>query len=269
MVTPLNGANRPFDECHLRTGRIAAAPRPTGRPLAGARIRAVLLLFDIDGTLLLRASADHAAALRDALEHVYGAVPQGRVPAAGRTDTAIARDLAALAGVSGERFDAGLGDFRAVCAEAFALRCPPSLDEHLAPGIAELLEGIAGRDGVELSLVTGNYEGIARLKLERAGIGHHFRAGQGGFGSDSEHRDELPPIARARAGGYPRERTIVIGDTPLDIACARADGLRVLAVATGSFGAEALRDADGVAGDGFELAELLRRELAAQRTSRL
>ena len=73
-----------------------------------------------------------------------------------------------------------------------------------------------------------------------------LRAGQGGFGSDAEDRDELPPIARARAGGYPRERTIVIGDTPLDIACARADGVRVLAVATGIFAADELSDADAV-----------------------
>jgi phosphoglycolate phosphatase-like HAD superfamily hydrolase len=185
------------------------------------------------------------------------------VPAAGRTDTAIARDLAALAGVGGARFEAGLPEFQAVCADAFAARCPPSLDAHLAPGITELLDGVAARDGVVLSLVTGNYEGIARLKLDRAGIGHHFPPGQGGFGSDSEHRDELPPIARARAGGYPRERTLVIGDTPLDIACARADGLRVLAVATGSFGVEDLCEADLVAADGLELATLLGRELEA------
>lgn len=216
----------------------------------------MLLLFDIDGTLLLGASADHAAALRLALDRVYGAVPEGRVPAAGRTDTAIARDLAALAGVSGERFDAGLDEFKAVCAEAFAARCPPSLDGHLAPGVAELLAAVARRDGIELSLVTGNYEGIARLKLERAGIGHHFAAGQGGFGSDSEHRDELPPIARARAGGYARERTIVIGDTPRDIACARADGVRCLAVATGPHPAEELAGADAVARPG-ELATVL------------
>ena len=57
----------------------------------------------------------------------------------------------------------------------------------------------------------------------------------------------LPPIARARAGGWPRERTVVIGDTPRDIACARADGVRVVAVATGPFGVEELADADAVA----------------------
>jgi phosphoglycolate phosphatase len=230
----------------------------------------VLVLFDIDGTLLLGASREHAAALREALARVYGVSVTQRVPAAGRTDTAIARDLAALAGVSAERFDAGLERFREDSAALFALRCPQSLEDRLAPGMRELLEALARRADVRCSLVTGNYEAVARLKLERAGIGHHFGPGQGGFGSDSERRDELPAIARARAGAYPREQTILIGDTPLDIACARADSVRVLAVATGPHAASELAHADGVAADGWELAALLEPALAApQRTSRL
>ena len=90
-----------------------------------------------------------------------------------------------------------------------------------------------------LALVTGNLEPIARLKLRAAGIVRHFAPGQGGFGSDSEDRSDLPPLARERAaagnGGapWPREQTVVIGDTPRDIACARADGVHVVAVATG------------------------------------
>ena len=94
--------------------------------------------------------------------------------------------------------------------------------------------------------MTGNYERVARLKLARAGIGDWFPAGQGAFGSDAEERERLPPIARSRAGDWPRERTVVIGDTPRDIACARADGLRVVAVTTGPFGVDALADADAV-----------------------
>ena len=101
-------------------------------------------------------------------------------------------------------------------------------------------------DEFRFSLVTGNYERVARLKLARAGIGSWFPEGQGGFGSDAEDREALPPIARERAGGWPRERTVVIGDTPRDIACARADGLRVVAVTTGPYGVEALADADAV-----------------------
>jgi phosphoglycolate phosphatase-like HAD superfamily hydrolase len=114
--------------------------------------------------------------------------------------------------------------------------------------------------------VTGNYEPIARLKLARAGLGHHFDAGQGGFGSDAEERGLLPAIARRRAAAadgtpHPREQTIVIGDTPRDIACARADGLRVVAVASGPYPVGALADADAVAPDGFALREVLAREL--------
>ena len=113
----------------------------------------------------------------------------------------------------------------------------------MLPGIPELLAGLAGRDaGARSSLVTGNYEPVARLKLARArASGRFFAAGQGGFGSDAEDRAVLPAIARRRAGAdgvaaSPRERTIVIGDTPRDIDCARADGVRCLAVATGPSG---------------------------------
>ena len=112
-------------------------------------------------------------------------------------------------------------------------------------------------DAYRSSLVTGNFERVARLKLARAGIGEHFDEGQGGFGSDAEAREALPPIARARAGDWPRERTVVVGDTPRDIACARADGLRVVAVTTGPFTADALAEADHVASGAAELAPLL------------
>jgi phosphoglycolate phosphatase-like HAD superfamily hydrolase len=114
--------------------------------------------------------------------------------------------------------------------------------------VADVLAALGGRpDAFRFSLVTGNFERIARLKLARAGIGHWFPEGQGAFGSDAEDRAVLPPLARERAGGWPRERTVVIGDTPRDIACARADGLRVVAVATGPFELSQLADADAVA----------------------
>jgi phosphoglycolate phosphatase len=233
----------------------------------GGRRQPVLLLFDIDGTLLLRASDAHRDAIHDGLREVFGVVdPAGMSIAspAGRTDSEIARELLAAAGGDAADFDARLEEFRRVCAASFARVCPASLAGHVAPGIADLLAGLGG---ARLALVTGNYEPIARLKLARAGIGHHFEAGQGGFGSDAEERGLLPAIARRRAGDpdgtpFPRERTIVIGDTPRDIACARADGVRVIAVATGPFPVDALSDADGVAADGFALRALLARELA-------
>jgi phosphoglycolate phosphatase-like HAD superfamily hydrolase len=231
----------------------------------------MLILFDIDGTLLQDASRDHALALRAALEDVYGVSDLPRsVSAAGRTDIEIARAMLLTHGLDAQRIDDGLDELRARACAEFARVCPRDLSPCVTPGIAALLGSLAARADARLSLVTGNLEPIARLKLTRAGIGHHFPLGQGGFGSDSEDRTELPAIARRRAGqpgeigwaSYPRERTLVVGDTPRDIACARADGVRCVAVATGPFPASDLRAADAVATDGVELATVLERELA-------
>jgi phosphoglycolate phosphatase-like HAD superfamily hydrolase len=225
----------------------------------------LLLLFDIDGTMLLKASAEHVASIHAALREVHGIADPAAagVAAAGRTDGEITRQILVRNGVGAERIDARAADVRDVTCEEFGHRCPPDLRDRVAPGIAELLDELAGRDDVLSALLTGNFEPIARLKLERAGLGHHFADGQGAFGSDHEDRAALPPIARHRAAvngrPHPRERTVVIGDTPADVACARADGVRCLAVASGPYPAEDLRGADGVAADGVELAGLLAR----------
>jgi phosphoglycolate phosphatase-like HAD superfamily hydrolase len=241
----------------------------------------VLLLFDIDGTLLLRASAAHAAALLEALHVVHGVTAREQgVQAAGRTDADIARQLLVHAGVSAEQIDARADDVRIAACEAYARLCPDDLSDRVAPGMAALLERMAAREDTTMALVTGNYEPIARIKLRAAGIGRYFATGQGGFGSDDEDRAMLPAIARRRAGSaaaagddgeprpWPRARTAVIGDTPRDIACARADGVRVAAIATGPFGPEALRAADAVARDADELGAVLEHWLA-MGTSRL
>ena len=182
------------------------------------------------------------------------------VEAAGRTDLAIARDLLLAAGVPREEIAARAAEVAERAVAAYADLCPQDLSPRLAPGIVELLDALADRpETFRLSLVTGNLEPVARLKLRRAGIGHHFPAGQGGFGSDHAKRAELPPIARARMSHppWPRERTVVIGDTPRDIACARADRVRVAAVATGPFAVEALADADAVGDDARALLPVL------------
>ena len=219
----------------------------------------MLLLFDIDGTLLLKASAAHAQAVHEALREVYGvadpAVP--KVQAAGRTDAEIARAICLHHDVSAERFDAGFDDFRAACVAAYARLCPADLSAHVAPGMLAVLEALATREGVRLAVLTGNLEPIARIKLARAGLARFFEEGQGSFGSDHEDRIELPAIARARAGDYPREQTVIIGDTPRDIACARADRVRVVAIATGPYSADELRGADAVARNVDELGSLL------------
>ena len=222
-----------------------------------------LLLFDIDGTLLLKAHPEHRDALHASMHDVYGIADPAapHVEAAGRTDVEIARHIALLSGLSADRFERRLDEFREACVEHYAHLAPDDLSATVAPGMGGLLEGVSTRDGFRLSLVTGNLEPIARIKLERAGLGHYFERGQGGFGSDHEDRTELPAIARRRAGEndepYPSRHTVVIGDTPRDIACARADDCRALAVATGPFGADELTAADAVASDARALAPLI------------
>jgi phosphoglycolate phosphatase len=223
-----------------------------------------LLLFDVDGTLVFRASREHAVALREAMREIHHLTAEqaaAPVDAAGRTDGEIARLVLLQAGVDAAAIDAHASDVVALACERYVALCPEDLSDRVIAGIPALLESLAARPDVRLSLVTGNFEPVARLKLERAGIGSWFAAERGGFGSDSEDRTVLPGIARERAGDgsvpFPAARTIVIGDTPRDIACARADGVRCVAVATGPIPIDQLQDADGVAADAHELGRVL------------
>jgi len=229
----------------------------------------VLLLFDIDGTLLLRASDAHRDAIHAALREVHGVRDPGAlrgIDPSGRTDGEIARGILLAHGVSAERIDDRRAAVEEAACRAYAELCPPELASAVSPGMGELLDELAHRPGVSLALLTGNFEPVARLKLARAGLGRFFPRGQGAFGSDGEDRAGLPAIARRRAGHdgapHPRERTLIIGDTPRDIACARADGVRCVAVATGRFSESELADADAVARDARALAPLLETMLA-------
>lgn len=226
----------------------------------------LLLLFDIDGTLVRGATEAHAAALHHALREVHGLpeIERARtlgIDPAGRTDGEIARLLLLAHDVSAERIDARADDVREACCEAYARLCPPDLSGTVLPGVPRLLELLHGREQVHVTLLTGNYECVARIKLRAAGVGRWFERGQGAFGSDSEDRAELPEVARIRAGRanepHPRERTVVIGDTPRDIACARADEVRCFAVTTGKYPAADLAAADAVADDADALLGLI------------
>jgi phosphoglycolate phosphatase len=209
----------------------------------------MLLLFDIDGTLLRGAAEAHRIALYAALQAVHG------------IDAGTVRSTLSPAG----RIDDRALDVREECCRIYVEIVSEDLSHTVVPGMGELLAWLSSHEDVVLSLVTGNFETIARVKLKRAGIGRYFPSGQGAFGSDAEDRAALPPIARRRAGPtghpYPRERTIVVGDTPRDIACAHADDLRCFAVPTGPFPAADLTQADAVAASTAELRDLLRAAL--------
>ena len=200
-----------------------------------------------------------------ALREIHGVDAPTPAPGtrAGRTDGEIARLILAEAGIAGPRVDECAAAVREHACRAYEQLVPADLSDRVLPGVEAVLNELSEQDRVTLGLLTGNFEPIARLKLERAGIGHYFTVGQGAFGSDSEDRAALPAIARARAGAdgvpYARSETVVIGDTPRDIACARADQVRCVAVATGPFGADQLIGADAVARDASELPVALRR----------
>jgi phosphoglycolate phosphatase len=184
----------------------------------------LLLLWDIDGTLLRYGGArEHAAALTQALSETYGvdlpadAVQQVRPM--GKTDRQIAREVLAAVGVQATPGDEWVARVWELYQEADLSR----LRQGAMNGAAEALEWAAGAGHVN-ALLTGNIEPVAHHKLAAAGLDGWFERGQGAFGSDAEDRRELVPIARARAGGWTAERTVVIGDAPGDVACALADG---------------------------------------------
>lgn len=210
-----------------------------------------LLLFDVDGTLV-RCGREVGMAFFDALARVFGPAAAARAreaaPAysfAGRTDPRIVIDLMASAGVGRAECVACLDAVRGAYLERLAHRFDPSRT-LVFPGVHALLERLAGCEHVTLALLTGNWEGGARVKLASAGLDRYFAFGA--YGDDGIERRELPPVALARArgvlgGAAAPQRVVVIGDTRHDVDCALAHGLRVLAVATGRDDEESLRAA--------------------------
>lgn len=224
----------------------------------------LLLLFDIDGTLLSYGGArEHAAALVQALSEVYDLeLPEDavrRVGPWGKTDQRIAREILESAGLPPERIDARREDWIERTAELYEQANLDRLADGAAPGAAQALEW-ARDQGHASALLTGNIEPIAHLKLGAAGLGEWFERGQGAFGSDAEDRNELVPVALERAGGWDARRTVVIGDAPGDVECALAGGARCIAI-TGQFDEAQLAGADAwIAGLG-EIPETLGKAL--------
>lgn len=203
-----------------------------------------LVLFDVDGTLCLTGGAG-GRAMTIAFEEVFG-VADGfaGIPMPGRTDQIILADaIDRLAKPTDPSLVARFRDryFLSLREEI----TKPGRGRHgVMPGIRELLDALAGRDEAILGLVTGNYLEGARIKLEYFGLWHCFRCGA--FGDDACERNDLVPIAIGRAlpcgfSSHPPDGVVVIGDTPLDVACARAAGARAIAVATGSSTVDELR----------------------------
>lgn len=200
-----------------------------------------LVLFDIDGTLVRGGPAKEA--FHDAMLRVFGtAGPIEHHDFSGKTDPQIARELLVCAGLSPSRIADGLPALWAAYVGELERRLA-ELPMRLLPGVVRVIETLEAERDVALGLVTGNIVEGADLKLASAGLGDRFAVG--GFGSDDEVRNHLPGIAIRRAVEnwgveFSADSVVVIGDTPLDVACGRHCGTRTVAVATGRFEREEL-----------------------------
>ena len=196
----------------------------------------LLVLWDVDGTLV-RTAGHGGLAFEEAFRAVVGRDPEP-VEYAGRTDRQIAQAM--LGG--------GPGDTPRILEElaaALELRKDVMATEGYAyPGVPEVLEALHRRDDVINSLLTGNIQANAVVKVSAFGLEPWLDFEVGAYGSDPhEERSDLVAVARERAAAKYGEPTgaVLVGDTPLDVRAAREAGARAVAVATGFADPEALR----------------------------
>jgi phosphoglycolate phosphatase-like HAD superfamily hydrolase len=199
-----------------------------------------LVLWDLDGTLVQFGDVGREM-FRDAIEAVVGRPPDDAMLAtvafAGRTDLEIALELLATSGVAdGERHLPALVDALAVALAARKAALPTR--GRALPGAREALAALHGQLGTVQSVLTGNVAANAAVKLAAFGLERFVDLDVGGYGSDHRERPRLVGVARARAaakygGEFTPAETVLIGDSPLDVAAALASGARCVAVASG------------------------------------
>ncbi|HKO84493.1 MAG TPA: haloacid dehalogenase-like hydrolase [Actinomycetota bacterium] len=242
-----------------RAARNPVDRRDQGDRHGGARSR-FLVLWDIDGTLVQAGDVGRDI-FTEAFQAVLGRAPNqvaARMLAmAGRTDPEIALEFLAaheIAEAEGERH---LPAFSEALATALAAKAALIRERGRAlPGAREILAALGRSDGVVQSLLTGNVQPNALLKLASFELDGYLDFDVGGFGSDNRHRPSLVEVARAKAEGkygtaFAGPATVLVGDTPLDVDAGQAGGARVVAVATGPYGVAELEatGADAVLAD--------------------
>lgn len=202
-----------------------------------------LILFDIDGTLISTGLAG-ADAMQWTFAELHN-IPNAfaGIEMSGKTDPAILYEAMTVHNVPPHEHAVHTFHEGYIPHLRRALQ-QPERQRRLLPGFPELLDLLAARDDLVLGLLTGNFAMGAQLKLESFGLWQYFRLGA--YGSDHHDRNALVPVAQQRlhallGHAIPGQRIYVIGDTPRDIACARAHGARAIAVATGSYSVEVLQ----------------------------
>lgn len=198
-----------------------------------------VVLFDIDGTLLLSGGAGRVA-MEGALLETFGTTGPRTYRYDGKTDKLIVRETMRLAGFDDATIDTRMESVL----DTYVARLRSALAEgtrraYTLPGVREIVDAVDAAEDLVLGLLTGNLVVGAEAKLRAVALDpSRFRVGA--YGSDHEERPALPPIAQARASellGYtvPGDRLVIIGDTPADVQCGRGVGARAIGVATGGF----------------------------------
>jgi phosphoglycolate phosphatase-like HAD superfamily hydrolase len=198
-----------------------------------------VLLFDIDGTLMLSGGAGSRAITR-AFADLYGIRDafHGVVPD-GKTDPLIFREIATNHGIEIADETAAFAELATRYAAHMADEMPRSSAARLMPGAAAIVESLAGRDDLALGLLTGNFEPTARIKLRHFNLERFFPFGA--FASDHGDRERLLPIAVQRAEAHLGRRigvgrhVVVIGDTPRDVECALLHDATAVGVAASRY----------------------------------
>ncbi len=210
-----------------------------------------LVLFDIDGTIL-RTDGAGRRAMEGALRAVFGVVGDTSYRYDGKTDRQITREQMRAAGFDDAVISARMDEVLDVYVQR--LEQELTRDASLAvlcTGVPALLDLLEAHDRATLGLLTGNIEFGARRKLAAVGVDFdRFRVNA--FGSDHEERAQLPFVAQQRAAEFfgtpmPGARMVIIGDTPADIHCGRALGVRAIGVATGRYSVDDLAAHDPAA----------------------
>lgn len=199
-----------------------------------------VIFFDIDGTLLSTGGAGQAAIEHSLMDEFQIKFPFEGVLTAGRTDRGITDEV--LGRYQHDNTPENRDRFRT----AYLKRLPHSLKAapgRLLPQVSELVHELAQHSHITLSILTGNYEEAAWIKLRHYQLDQYFTFG--GFGDEEACRDNVARLAleaARQAMNHPIEGqdTMVIGDTPADIRCARAIGAKAIAVATGVYKFEEL-----------------------------
>jgi phosphoglycolate phosphatase len=197
-----------------------------------------LVLFDVDGTLLLSHDPLVGAAMLDAARELFAVEIDVAAIAPGETALRQGHEL----GLPGP----DLADWCTRVGERYVelLAGADTSGWRVPDGVEATLGEVAA--AAKIALLTGNPEPMARARMERLGLARFFAPGEGAFGCEAEDRRRLIELARERAGGWPAEDTVAVGDTPLDVEGAHAAGIRVVAVESHRFDAAALASGDAL-----------------------